>query len=364
MTYYGNEPRCKDGDELPEKKRKLHVITNSQVRTKRRCSREHYIAYELGFRPVVIDEALYFGDLIHVGLECYWKNYHDKAERLGKAIAAVQKKAKHEYDAAKATAMLIGYDTRWGNEKYEVLGVETVGRAPLVNPDNGKESKNYEIGFKLDVLVRDSRDGRTKFIEHKSSSHDIELGSAYWRRLVMDSQVSTYMMGTETTECIYDVLGKPALRPSSVPLVDEDGIKIVLDKSGTRVRTKDGKKWRQTASTEDGYELQSRPETPDEYLARLVEHIAENPGRYYQRNTIVRLENEREEAAKDLWDTVLHIAESRKSGRHPRNPDACERHNRLCAYFDVCTGMASLDDPTKFRKLENMHEELGEPNVD
>jgi hypothetical protein len=153
---------------------------------------------------------------------------------------------------------------------------------------------------------------------------------------------------------------KPQQRPGNVPLVEE-GCKVVLDKNGQRVRTAKGK-WRETADTAQGYVLQTRPETPDEYHLRIAEHITENVDKYYQRMSIVRLEEEKEDAERDLWYTVEDIARSRISGRHPRNPDACERYGRMCAYFDVCTRTASLEDTTRFVRVDNVHQEL--ENID
>jgi hypothetical protein len=203
---------------------------------------------------------------------------------------------------------------------------------------------------------------RRSFIEHKSSSEDITPGSLYWRKLTLDSQVGNYFRGAESLgidaeSCMYDVLKKPASKPKNVPVLDEDGIKVVLDKDGVRVRTKCTKKWRQTGDAELGWVLQTRAETPDEYEARLIEEIAAEPDAYYQRSELVRLESEREEYERDLKLFATAI----KNASHdnaPRNPDACVRKGHVCPFFDVCTGVASLDDPRLYRIAKRPHEEL------
>lgn len=332
--------------------RRLRVITNSELSTYRRCPREHHYAYALGYRPVEDAEALRFGNMIHRGLELLWSGAH-----LSDAIAAACKGAADAYEAAKARVLLLGYVERWGAEHFgEVVSVEREFRAPLVNPETGAASRTFELGGKLDVLLRD------RFVEHKTTSEDIGPGSVYWRRLQLDSQVSTYYagaraLGHEVRGCIYDVIRKPGLRPSAVPLTDADGVKIVHDASGARVRTKDGKKWRESSDTAQGYVLQTRPETPDEYGDRLAADVAANPDRYYQRGEVVRLQAEELEAQADAWQVARAMREAELAGFAPRNVDACAR-GRICSYFEVCAGAASLDDAARFQRLEHVHAEL------
>lgn len=331
----------------------MQTKTNSELRTFRRCQREHHYAYRLGYRAREDVESLRFGRLFHAGQECLWRG-----EGIESAIAAATQGASDEYEAAKARVLLRGYHARWGDDMLaDVIGVEKEFRAPLINPETGAASRTYQLGGKLDVLLR------TRFVEHKTTSEEIGPGSTYWRRLTLDSQVSTYYagaksLGVDVEGCLYDVVRKLALRPSQVPLTDEDGVKIVLDADGQRVRTKDGKKWRETSDTKLSYVLQTRPETPEEYEQRLLDEVSANPDRYYQRGEVVRLESDEREAQLDAWQTVRTMRESELAGRAPRNPDACIRYGRTCPFFDVCTGTASLDDPERFERVDHVHTEL------
>lgn len=83
-----------------------------------------------------------------------------------------------------------------------------------------------------------------------------------------------------------------------------------------------------------------------------------DPAGYYQRAEVVRLDAELEEAAFDIWQLGAQIREARVANRYPRNPDACVRYGRICPFFDVCTGAASLDDASRFQRLANVHPEL------
>ncbi len=57
-----------------------NVITNSRIRCFQTCRRKHYYHYEMGIERVDEEEkeVLFFGRLIHVGLEAWWKFYLEK----------------------------------------------------------------------------------------------------------------------------------------------------------------------------------------------------------------------------------------------------------------------------------------------
>jgi hypothetical protein len=248
-----------------------------------------------------------------------------------------------EFALVRAQEMLLGYHTMWCDEPYEVLGVEQQLFAPLVNPESGRPSRTWQLGGKLDVIVRDGRTGLTYKVEHKTSSEKIGPGSDYWLRLTLNPQVSTYNTlaseaGFDVSGCLYDVLGKPKLRPyKATPVADRK----YVQKTGALYASQ-----------------READETPAEYALRVREAIAEHPDDFYQRGTIVRLESEEREAAQDRWQVGEQIRAAQLSGCHPRNPDACERYRTMCQFFDVCTGTVALDDETRFVRVDNVHQEL------
>lgn len=316
------------------------LLSNSRLKVARSCQREHFNKYVLGFRPLDEGEALRFGTLIHLGLEAWWKASGDRLQAALDAISAVEDL--DPFDRVKAEVMLHGYHFRWCDEPYEVLAVEAHFECELVNPTTGRPSQTWRLGGKLDVIVRCLRTGHVLIIEHKTSSEDITPGSPYWRRLRMDSQVSTYYegaqaLGYDVRGCLYDVLGKPGLRPLKATPVE------------TRKYTKKGELYANQRAED---------ETPEEYRERLILDMTADPAGYFQRGDVVRLETEMAEALYDIWQTAQQIRESELAKRHPRNPDACQRYGRLCPYFEVCTGAASLEDPLLFTKSDDVHPEL------
>lgn len=345
----------------------LPVLTTSRQACASRCQREHHYSYRLGYRSARDADALRFGTLIHLGLEAWWLSAKAKAsdeDRLRAALDAMTGEV-DLFEHAKAVALVIGYDARWGDDLalYEVLAVEVVFETPLVNPETGAPSRTWVLGGKLDLVLRELATGRVLIVDHKTMTGDIGPGSDALKRLRIDRQISTYYAGAASLghlaeAWVHDVLGKPQQRPSAVPVLDDDGVKIVVDAQGQRVRTKDGKKWRESASTADGYVLKTRPETPDEYRNRIMAAIAEDPNGYFQRPVVVRLEAELEDAAFDAWQMAKQLKEAENAGRFPRNPDACVRYGSTCPFFGVCVGEASLDDPGLFRRIDTPNPEL------
>jgi hypothetical protein len=142
-----------------------------------------------------------------------------------------------------------------------------------------------------------------------------------------------------------------------VPVLDEHGNKIVLDAEGQRVRTAQGK-WRQTGDSKQGYVLQTRLETVEEFTERLMTEVANEPDKFFARGDVVRLNADMTSAFDDVWELAQALQYDSVKGRHPRNPDACFQYGRTCPYFAICAGEASADDQQLFKRSTDVHPEL------
>lgn len=347
----------------------VRLMTASRARDARACRRRHYLRYTLGYRSAADAAALRFGTLLHLMLEAWWRAVMeglDVESWLAWAQAAL---AHHQVDAlelAKLRVLMTGYHLRWLDEAqhYEVLGVEMKFEGPLTNPKTGKQSRLWKLAGKLDVLVRDRRDGLVRVIEHKSSSEDTSPGSDYWRRLKMDGQVSVYfeggrILGHEVYAVLYDVVGKLQHEFKQVPVTDERGLKIVLNAAGERVRNGKGQ-WRQTADKEQGFTLQTRPETVEEFMERMAGVLAEEPHRFFNRAEVHRLEQELADGITDVWQLGQSLRDEELEQRFPRNPDACMQPGRTCPFFAACAGEASLEDQRLYVRSDDVHPELAD----
>lgn len=186
-------------------------------------------------------------------------------------------------------------------------------------------------------------------VEHKTSGEDIAPGSDYWRRLRLDTQSSTYLVGATALGytprgVLYDVARRPALRP------------LKATPEGSRKRTKDGRLYAGQREVD---------ETPDEYELRIVEDIVADPDKYFQRGLVVRLADEARAAAEDAWTVGRWIREAQLEAdagageaAWPRNPDSCHQYGSHCDYWAICSGQAEPTDPTLYEVGDRANAEL------
>lgn len=306
----------------------MELLTSSRLKSYRACPRQHFYAHVQGYRPTHEPPAMAFGTTMHEALGAWWTAGRATAFEL--ALEHLPS-TMDPYALARAEAMLAGYHAFWVDEGFEALEVEKEFRLPLLNPETGAASRTWRLVGKVDAIVR-GPDGRVWVLEHKTTSEDASPGSPYRQRLALDGQVSQYVegaaaLGFDIAGVLYDVLVKPALKPLQATPVD------------ARRYTKADTLY---ASQRD------RDETVDEYRERLVDAVLEAPHRYFARVEVVRLDSERDEYRWDVWQLAEQMRASARTGRAPRNPDACFRYGTACAFWPVCSSGASLDDPTAY----------------
>jgi hypothetical protein len=291
----------------------MELLTSSRLKSFRACPRQHYLSYVQGYRPRVEASAMAFGTAVHEALAAWWSTGPAGAFELALQHLPV---TLEPYARARAVAMLAGYQAFWESEGFEALAVEKEFKLPLLNPETNCASRTWQLAGKVDAIVR-APDGRCWVLEHKTTSEDASPGSAYRARLTLDGQVSQYVegaraLGYDVAGVIYDVLVKPALRPLGI----------------TKTR--------------------KVPESPEEYGARCAEAILAEPHRYLARAEVVRLEQDREDWQFDVWQLAEQMRASARTGRAPRNPDACFRYGQPCAFWPVCTREVSLEESHRY----------------
>lgn len=384
-TEQTNTDTTTAGEDAQAPARELPLLTSSRVKSYRACPRQHYFRYVLGYRPIYEPEARQFGTHMHCGWEQYWLARMRGASSEERFLAAVKALPRDmdPYLLAKAEAMMVGYTDRWDRIEFEVLAVEKEFIHPLINPETGAKSRTFRRAGKMDVVGR-LPDGRGAVIEHKTSSEDTEPGSVYRQKLVLDSQVSEYFDGGDSVAkevglkqidvCVYDISSKPMIRPYKATPEEERKYKQPKTRACAACKKKNsepGPHFDEKAGvycsdgivvTDPGGELyanqRERDETPGEYFDRCIAVISEEPNEYYQQIEVVRIEEERNEYLFDVWQYAGLIRESERLGRAPKNPSSCFLYNTPCDYWGPCTGMSSINDPYKFRRLTVVNEEL------
>ncbi len=352
------------------------LYTTSRLRAFHRCNRFHRYRYDLGIRTPS-SAAMGFGTNTHAALEAWYLAWQRGEDRLAAAFAAIDGADAADIDHARLRVLVAAYDTKWGGEDWEVLGVEVEFRYWL---------GDVEIGGKIDAIIRDRRDGRVWVVEHKTSSADTSPGSAYLDRLCVDTQISIYvdgaaMLGHEIAGCIYDVLKRPLHEPK---LATPDGKREYTAGSGCAKCGGSGKagaivqgrghyvvKFPGEADRQipcegchaTGWKLdkdgapnaprlharmRERDETIEEYEERVADEISTRADEFLSRGQVVRLADELPKMRQEILDTIAAMRALDAIGVAPPNYDACLYGREACSFFAACSGRASIDDETIF----------------
>lgn len=353
------------------------LYTSSRLKVLRSCLRQHYYRYTLSIKQPSSANAQ-FGTVGHLALESWylaWKR-GDIDARLTDALAAIDQSDINEDDRIRLRAIITAYHLRWRDEPWEVIDVEIEFRYVL---------GGYTFGGKIDVLIRDTRDGRVWVVEHKTTGMDASPGSAYWDKLAIDTQVSIYIdgatvLGHDVAGCIYDVLQRPrhelrlATPEAEREYTSGRGCKrcggsakagsivqgrgsydVVFASEVKRVTCGEcaGTGWKldKNGIPEEPRlyaRMRATDETPDEFMDRVVADIAERPDEFLIRGVVVRLEDELPKMRQDLVDAVRLERTSALFEMWPRNSDSCNRYGSMCSYFPLCSSRADVDDEQRF----------------
>lgn len=347
------------------------LLTHSRQSCFKTCRKSEQFAYEWMLRREVDSKPLRMGSAHHDAIEqlgmglgieaacdAIRRRYEDKPDQV--------EELEWRYEEETLLRIAAAYDWRWQDDKLEYIATEMSFRIPLKNPDTGRATPHFDLSGKIDGIVR-LHDGRLAVKESKLYADDIGPDSSLWRRMRMDQQVTLYTHAARelgyAIDCVlFDCARKPSVKATQVPTLDDDGNKIVVDREGNRVFNKaaEGKvpKPRQTADTELGYTLLSRPMTPVEWGDKLTEDIGARPEFYFNRVEIARIDKDIEDFRRELWDVQHSLRACQKSGSFYRTvgKQSCD----WCSYFNLCESNWTPDQPTPdgFVILDDPHPEL------
>jgi hypothetical protein len=289
------------------------------------------------------------------------------------------------FEAARLRAMVLAYHLKWRGQDCFVQDVERSFRAPLVDPNTGDTSENYERDGKIDAVIMESP-GVFYGVEHKSVMGPLDPDDDYWVKLRSDAQCSDYHVGADAIGfplhgIIYDVVCKPDVKPLSATPEAKREMTIGIgckacgggkDERGTGLDHKEasglcpgckGDGWKPSGRPRYKAHVRLHDETPGEYGMRCFQIMVAEPDRYLHRRLVVRLEDELMEHLRDDWETVADIDADSRRDHHPRNPDACFVFGGGgCEYRPICWGgVDPLDSPLyQIRKREPVVVETAE----
>jgi len=226
---------------------------------------------------------------------------------------------------------------------------------PHVNPETAGRSPLWLRAGKFDVVaIHDS--GRTRVIEHKTTVDPIEASTAYWETLLLDTQISQYvlacesMYGLKVDECVYDVLRKFGIQPLKATPREKWRYK-----NRTKQQLSDG------LPADDPSllyaNIRTEDETPDEFYERCKEQTRDRDQHWHRMEVISRTDSMLEDHRRNAWVTSKMMRQDERMGWAMKNPDACHRFG-VCPFWHVCTHQTTLDDPLRYERLDTLHPEL------
>lgn len=277
--------------------------------------------------------------------------------QLAAAIAAIDQTTASGDDAlqligAKCRALIVGYHRRFSEAEYQPLTVEEMDLSPLVNPDSNASSRTFRVAGILDVLAEYR--GRLTIIDHKTTSQDItDPAGPYWRQLIIEGQVSHYMLlkwlqGIKVDDAVWDVMKKPGISPKKITKAEVRSVASLPHEYFGRV-----------VSDEDvASVIANERETLAMYESRLIRDCTvERPEAYFQRRSVMRIDAELIEYARELWEHGQEILHARNTNRYARNSGACMLYGSPCKFLGICSGYDTPDSDKWVRKAQ-VHNEL------
>jgi hypothetical protein len=244
-----------------------------------------------------------------------------------------------------------GYHAKWKDEGIVPIAVEQISQANLFNPDTERTSRTFRVAGKLDVLVEQS--GRQLLMDHKSTSEPItDPAAPYWQQLVIEGQVTHYMLlewlnGRKLDGAIWDVIRKPSIAPRKLKKAEQRAVA-----SGFEYFDQIPSEASREAVVHDDRE------TLELYTARLIHDCtSERPEWYFQRRPVPRLDSEIFEYARELWSHGQDLIATRANDRHTRNSGACMMYGSPCQFLGICSGY-DTPDSDKWQPKKDIHPEL------
>jgi len=289
------------------------TITHSAMQSFKDCRAKYNYRYLQRLVPVEKREALYFGSAVHAGLEA-WFRYGIAEQAIDLAYSFDEIGLENQ---CKAAELLRAYIEHWHTEPFEVISIERIFEAPLINPATKYPSTYWTLSGKVDGLVR--YENSFYILEHKTTS---SIDDAYLGRILIDAQIAIYALalsrelGGPVVGAIYDILQKPSIRMKKGESEEE----FEARRAALIAKSKTGK----------SSAKQQIAETEAEFRERLKESItADNFRREivkFQPEQLVQMEAE-------LWELA---ADMRTVKTYYKNTSSCTKYGSPCEYLPLC----------------------------
>lgn len=352
--------------------------TQSSINTAMRCLKRWDLEYQQGWRSTKEVIPLLQGDVIHAGLNSYWRHQllvergeisvldgiraalpvaHKEMDKAAEKYAHFQTE-KGIVDLLKLKAMIEGYFHQWpvlkGGEDRMSPDMFLLYPDMWVVPIAVELRWEQEIGSirfagKFDVVavpVQNWPDCRKKIyvIDHKSTSFKAacEPGSDWRNHHDLETQAILYkeaarqIWEADEVAFVHDFLVKPA--------------------AATRPTLKKGTKKRKTETEEEWFLRKAEStETHGQFYDRILRNYRDNPVQLFSRREVLT----HEKRHKEYLTTVLSYAHDRNhcSDVTLMNTQSCMAYSRPCPFMNYCLGIETLE-AGQFKQIKHVHPEL------
>lgn len=299
-------------------------ISHSKVQTAQ-CLRRYYFNYELRRSPLEEPKELIQGKVFHAFIETGDYGTIVDATALGPDLRAVLIALAGNYRPVVAT-----------ETKLEVkLTIDNfVPGANLVGVIDGEH-----IDEQAQFYIR----------ETKTTRATISVGSDYWTKTHwVNPQHDLYHYlerehGRVPAYTLWDAIRIPALkRNRATPIAEREFYKRATGSAAV-------------GDPKPGTYLND--ESFEQFRGRADETIRTNPGEFYHRETVIANDQSIADTVEGVKYTTQALLSAHESNSFPCNKSLCFSYGRPCDYLPVCSGKASIDDPTLY-KIRHKREEI------
>ncbi len=304
----------------------------------RECPRKYELQFLRQLTPEGFEAPFFVGDMVHNGLEMFYKGIHPRLiiQKIQDAITFKMQAMfipQDDMDRANKEAsiiigMLMGYFKHYGVAelaRWKPLGQET-GFKLKFDLGNG-----LTIPFmgKIDMPAVLNENGQLWMVEHKTTGL---AGNDFLMKWHIGFQPHAYAWA-----------GRRMFEMGIFPSKPVGALINVIKKPGIRLK---------------------QTETQDQFNNRLMQEYIDAPDKYFAREWIPIGDKDIEWFEKQIRVWINRQVEDYKKGFFAQNTDACHSHYGACRFFPIC--FQGERDPgvfQYFRLRERQFEEIEEVHV-
>ena len=287
---------------------KNRIITASEIGTWKTCRKRWWFSYDQCLEPLVPAKPLSYGSAVH---EILAKFYSHEFPGTKEFLAYQEGVWGDEVDfiAEEISCLIDAYINIGPFYDHEIVGIEKEFKVKVPSPKQ-YHYERLQFAGKIDLEIKDQH-GNLWLVDHKTSKGTLD---SQWLELA--DQMKYYLwakiqQGHSPVGIIYNLIRKPSIKPH-------------------------------------------KNDTPEIWAKRLTEDIKSRPEFYFQREPIVKTDQDIEQIGVELWQLAHEVGK----GMIYRNPGSCQLWNN-CPYRDLCIRDTKVMRSAGFR-ISERHRELKE----